>query len=634
MPKAFTRFAFIFLCQCCGFQWDTILNAQTDTSHMLRTVEVTAQRIDITDIGKHTDHLDSQAVERLRYDNLASLLSNNSPLFVRNYGPGTLATLGIRGGSAAHTQILWNGIPVRNPMIGLVDLSLIPVAFIDEAEIHYGGHGAAFGSGAVGGLISVNNEQLNSLNTIELASHIGSWKNRSGQLKLNYGNRSLRLSTRIFSQNADNDFRYRLAKDLPEKIQAHHHLNNFGLLQEIYFPFSERQSLTARFWYQKADRQIPPTSTQNTSKAAQQDRNLRTSLQWDLKGEKIQWQVKTAWLDEVIDYQDTLILLYTHNRFKTWLAEAGASMFLTTNLHFTAGIYTENSKGESLNYNDILSREQTALYSSLLLVTGDMNWRLQAREETTDGNWSPPLVDLSAEWSGFKRWMLKTSFSRNYRAPALNDLYWRPGGNPGLLPEEGWTYEAGINYSNDNSYADVRSSLTFYTRRIDNWIMWMPPVKDVNIVWSPVNVAKVKSEGFEARSDIEWHHSKVDVTLRLGFDFTWSTFRTPLPEFGITAGEQLFYVPVENGFTGLNLSFGRIGMFYDHHFFGAANGINDPIKPFHIGQAGITHGFGGSHYSGSLFFHVDNVWDTSYRIVERRPMPARSFAGGVKFMIK
>src|SRR4029078_7968648 len=137
------------------------LYGQIDSIIALHPVEVTAERIDFTDIGKHSENLDTNRIAKLRSATLASMIADQTPLYVRTYGNGTLATLGIRGGSAAHTQIIWNGIPIRNPMIGLVDIALIPSLFIDNASVHYGGHGSAFGSGAVGGLISISNETIN-----------------------------------------------------------------------------------------------------------------------------------------------------------------------------------------------------------------------------------------------------------------------------------------------------------------------------------------------------------------------------------------------------------------------------------------------------------------------------------------
>ena len=108
-----------FFLTLCVLPFHNVLNAQLDTIQWLKEVEVTAERIDLTDIGKHTDQIDSSILLVKHYQNLATALAMETPLYVRSYGAGTLATLGIRGGSASHTQILWNGIPLRNPMVGL-----------------------------------------------------------------------------------------------------------------------------------------------------------------------------------------------------------------------------------------------------------------------------------------------------------------------------------------------------------------------------------------------------------------------------------------------------------------------------------------------------------------------------------
>ncbi|HUR30820.1 MAG TPA: TonB-dependent receptor, partial [Saprospiraceae bacterium] len=601
------------------FLWTTGSNAQIDSINQLQQVEVTAQRINLTDIGKHTETIDSNTLSIKHHESLAGLLRIYTPLYVRSYGAGTLATLGIRGGGAAHTQILWNGIPLRNPMLGLVDLALIPSVFVDETSIHYGGHGAAFGSGAVGGLISVSNQQLNQQETFQLGMTAGSWGNRSGHIRINYGSGIVKFSSRIFMQDADNNYRYRISKESPEKNQVHNHIIDYGVLQEAYVPFASHHSVTARLWYQEAKRQLPPLTTQSTSKAAQQDKNLRTSLQWNYQGDKLQWQIKSAWLDETIDYQDTLILLFTHNRFTTWLGEASASFKLGEGIHFTGGLYTEISKGESANYLEGLSRTQSAVFSSVSFHTGDLIWRLQGREEVTEKKLSPLLFDIAAELPLPENVTFKTSFSRNYRMPTLNDLNWRPGGNPNLKPEEGFTFEAGLDHQVKTTNVTIQSSFNGYTRLMNEWIMWMPPVKDVSLFWSPINVAKVKSTGFEMRNDFTLTQKDWVINLRLGLDLTWSVFSTDIPEFRIEAGDRLFYVPVENVLTSLRFELHRWTLHYDHHWFGDATGINDAIDPFNLGNGGISYRFGKRKVTGSVFLQAENVWNVPYRIIERRP---------------
>ena len=623
----------IFFLTLCVLPFHNVLNAQLDTIQWLKEVEVTAERIDLTDIGKHTDQIDSSILSVKHYQNLASILAMETPLYIRSYGAGTLATLGIRGGSASHTQILWNGIPLRNPMVGLQDLSLIPTPLFDQASIHYGGHGAAFGSGAVGGLISISNSPVSTANGLSLHLGGGSWGLKVGEIQLDYGFKALRLSSRLFSHKAENNYRYKLGPDLPERNQVHNEIKNQGFLQEATYTLNEKQWLTGRLWFQYADRQIPPTSTQNVSQSAQQDKLLRTSLQWNYAGQKFHWQLKSAWLDEIIDFQDTMILLYTHNQFHTWLAEGETSFNLSEHISMTGGLYTEISKGESENYIDEISRNQSAAYSSLRFMVKDWLWRFQVRQEITDGAWSPLLLDISTEWYVVKHITLKTSLSKNYRVPTLNDLHWRPGGNPELVPEEGWTAEAGMHYKYSKQNFNITASLTGYNRNMDQWIMWMPPVKDLREYWSPINIAEVRSRGVETRANVGWLIGQCNFKVNGGLDLTWSTFETAIPEFHIEEGEQLFYVPVENFVAGMNVQFHRLTGYYQHHWFGPSNGINDQIKAANIGSAGVSAGFEMRKLTGSLYVQADNVWNVPYRMVERRPMPGRSFSGGVKFSI-
>jgi vitamin B12 transporter len=604
--------------------------SQIDSIIALHGIEVTAQRIDFTDIGKHSENLDTSRIAKLRSATLSSMLADQTPLYVRSYGNGTLATLGIRGGGASHTQIIWNGIPIRNPMIGLVDIALIPSLFIDHASVHYGGHGSAFGSGAVGGLIAISNETVNNKNGAEAKLSYGSWDQRSAELKLNYGFKKWRFSTRAFTRYAKNDYRYIPLKGLDPKYQEHHELKDNGLLQEIKFDFNEFNSLTGRVWYQYTDRQIPPTAVQTTSGQAQQDEDLRATLEWMHKGEHLKWQVKSAWLDESINYQDTLILLYTHNRFKTWLAEGELSFQAFKKVDIAGGLYTERVEATSDNYPEANKRYQHAVFTTARYSLEKWTWRFQMREELTDDHWSPLLLDVGTEWAGIKSITLKASVSRNYRTPTLNDLYWSPGGNPDLQPEQGWTVESGVHYKSPKNKIQWGGSLTGYARKIDDWIMWLPPVKDVRNFWSPTNLSEVNSTGLECRADGSMKAGAWNLSLQTGVDLTWSTFGTAIPDLQIEPGDQLFYVPIDNISGTIKATFQGWTMYYQHHWFGASTGINEDVQAANVGAAGLGYSWLKSKLGLDILLQVDNVWDVPYRMIERRPMPGRGFELGLK----
>ncbi|MDV7399099.1 TonB-dependent receptor, partial [Arthrospira platensis SPKY1] len=73
---------------------------------------------------------------------------------------------------------------------------------------------------------------------------------------------------------------------------------------------------------------------------------------------------------------------------------------------------------------------------------GKWQGQFHLRQELVDGAFTPIAPSLGLE-RPLTNWLsLKARFSRNYRLPTFNDLYWQPGGNPDLLAESGWSQEA------------------------------------------------------------------------------------------------------------------------------------------------------------------------------------------------
>ena len=108
--------------------------------------------------GAITQSWSTTNLEKLPATNLAELLAQEAGVYIKSYGLGSLATSSVRGGSAGHTLVLWNGIPIQSPMLGLLDLSLLPISFSESISLQKGGNGANWGSGAIGGTISLKNE--------------------------------------------------------------------------------------------------------------------------------------------------------------------------------------------------------------------------------------------------------------------------------------------------------------------------------------------------------------------------------------------------------------------------------------------------------------------------------------------
>ncbi|MEZ4935686.1 MAG: Plug domain-containing protein, partial [Saprospiraceae bacterium] len=164
------------------------LSAQSpDTVRLLQTVEISAAPIRQQTTGERQEFWQTDNLQNHTSNNLGELLSMQSGVFVKSYGLGSSATTSIRGGSAGHTQVIWNGLPVQNPMLGQLDFSLIPVGFVDKMTIAFGGNTATWGSGAIGGTVFLENEVVDKQGfTIKSRSELGSFGWWDQQVKFQY----------------------------------------------------------------------------------------------------------------------------------------------------------------------------------------------------------------------------------------------------------------------------------------------------------------------------------------------------------------------------------------------------------------------------------------------------------------
>ena len=107
-----------------------------DSVFMIDAVEIKADRIFLKEeAGMKQTELDTAILKEKVSLSLSDLLSENTPVFIKNHGRGALATASFRGTAASHTRVNWNGININSPMAGMVDFSLIPVYIIDELNL-------------------------------------------------------------------------------------------------------------------------------------------------------------------------------------------------------------------------------------------------------------------------------------------------------------------------------------------------------------------------------------------------------------------------------------------------------------------------------------------------------------------
>ncbi len=634
IKSSLTYTILLFGCYLLGIPETIGQSTQQDTSYTIPTVLVTTSKYRQRTTGSVSQDWNTEQLNKLPINNVADLLGQEAGLYIKSYGQGSLATSSVRGGSAGHTLVLWNGLPVHSPMLGLLDLSLLPAQFSESINFTLGGNSAMWGSGAIGGVLNLKNQaRFSKKTTARSDTQIGSFGLFKQHISLGVGNGKIQSLTKIAHQQSKNDFYYFLADGIPERQQTNAKLNQQNIGQDLYWKINNQHQLAFHFWWQKSDRQIPPTNVQNRSEAHQDDQSTRLALEYKLTKKNGLWNFKTGFFNEQLDYFDDLSLEESLSNFKTYFAEITRQWSWRNNHAFLIGnayTYTQVWTADyTLNYPTEFKK---ALFASWKFRRKNLQTQVGLRQELVNQTLMPIVPSFGFDYKISSSIFASGKFSRNFRNPTFNDRFWIRGGNPDLLPESGWSQELTLKYRIQKNRLSFNTSLTAFNRNIDNWIYWTK--QEGQSFWSAKNITKVWSRGLEPRIQMQYNEKDLTLQIRGGYNYILSTNQVALQNPKLAVGDQLFYTPIHQAFGSISTTFKNFSCAYQHTFNGATNGINDILNPYQVGNVRLQYLGGIKDFSGTLFFNINNIWDANYLVVERRPMPGIHFETGLNLIFE
>ncbi len=605
----------------------TGLYAQEDTL-ALPTITITEKPVFS---GEQTDRPDEALLARQPAIHVGELLSRSTGVFVKSFGGGSSATTSIRGGSAEHTRVLWNGLPIENPMLGQLDFSLLPAIFVDEVAVHYGGNTATWGNGAIGGTVQLDNKidwKKKGL-IAQYTATSGAFGLAQQGLKVGFGNEKFQVINRIFYQQAENDFTYFISENLPRRKQTNAATKQWGTLQELHFRITPRQTLNAYFWYQNVDRQLPPHAAQTRSEARQSDETKRLTVDWQYAGNSWLLKAQAAWYEEDLWYVDPLSGIDDLSGFNTLLGQITGTKNIGRIHRLTVGIQEAFYQADTDLYQNSITQNRLATWSDWKTEWQKLSLQLSIRQEWQDGKALPVVPSLGAVYHPFDWISLRGRVSRNYRSPNLNALYYFPTGNPDLLPERGWSRELGldINFIKFNNWTGGYG-ITGFRREIKNWIRWILP--EGSFSFAPTNVAEVLSEGIEHRLNLNGKYKHTVFKLSIGYNQLRSVHKKGIVRPQIAAGSQLVYTPKQQFFSTLKFNYRDALFIFQHRYTGEVTSLNNNILPgYHLSDLTLGYTLKTKRWQHRLSLRINNLWDKDYRVLERRGMPGRHLSFGI-----
>lgn len=606
---------------------DTIA-AQRDTLTLPKITVSSSVRLQ--PVGQTAQTYRTDSLPAGGYQNLAEVLATESGLFIRSYGLGSLAVSTLRGGSAGHTLTLWNGLPLQNPMLGQIDLSLLPLNAGTDIRLERGGNTTAWGSGAIGGTIRLQSRaDFNRGFSAEVRTEVGSFNHFGQSARVSSGNEKIRIEGKYDRRTADNDFSYFVAEGLPERTQTNAALRQQNFLQNLHWKPDNRQQFALHLWQQLSDRQIPPTNVQNSSDARQEDRAFRAVADYKFITDAVVWNAKVGWYDETIDYFDSALLTgESLNRFQSLFAEASAQMSVRGGHRWQNGLTFNHNTAQTVNYAAQPRENRTSLFSSFLFDRPRYRIKADARILYANARLHPFTPALAADWHLHNKVLLQGKVSRNYRLPTLNDRFWVLGGNADLLPEAGWSEEISIVTQQQRKNMRAKVILTAFHRLLKNQILWSR--KTGEAFFSPDNIAEVRSYGTEMNARLDVSKNSWRFGGLVNYDYTKSVNRIAVENPNIAAGTQLFYTP-EHRVTGqIKIGFRNFFVVYLQQYTSATNGINEVLPGYFYANVRLMYRVEKTKLSGSFFLTINNLYDTDYFIIERRPLPGRHLRAGLR----
>ena len=626
------KISVLAVCVCQALECEA--QQSIDSTLELRTVEITASRLDNFTSGNKKQTLDSSLLSNYSINNLADVLANQSQVFIKSYGLGSLATTSFRGAGASHTALLWNGFNIQSPMNGLVDMALVPSFFFNNVQLQYGGAGALWGTGAVGGTIYLNNAGTfnKGFSVFSNLSH-GSFADDQQQVGIEVSKKRFVSSVKLFNHNAKNNFPFINTAQFgkPEQQQSNAALKQQGFLQENYFKINARQLLTTRFWYQFNDRDIPPSMTTNISVANQKDEFYRTAAEWKRTGNKLSTLVRAAYFEDNLWYNDSSVNLASKSKTKVFIAEAENRFSITKYDLLNLGVNNTLSKATSKDYKNDPTQNRFALFMNYKIHTKNNKWDgvVSARQEMVNNKPAPFTSSIGTTANILRHFYINANAARHYRLPTFNDLYWPQGGNPNLKPEQGWSEEVGISYKQSYYKTTWDGNATVFNRNINDWIIWLPNRYGI---WSPDNVQQVWSRGVEYKLKWNVELKKLKIQLSGLYNYVLSTNEKTTASNATSLGKQLIYVPVQNAQGNIIISYKGTSFMYTQVYTGYRYTISDNtefLNPYTIGNLNVSHTFLLQSFRIKIYAQLNNIWNETYQVMAYYAMPLANYQFGL-----
>jgi len=585
-----------------------VVCAQNDSIVSLKEVVVSDFQLQHFSNSLAVQKLNDSIIAR-NQSSLTSLLQYNSVLFFKQYGLGMVSAPSFRGTTAQQTAVIWNGININSQLNGQTDFNTITTRDFENVTVRAGGGSAIYGTSAIGGSIHLNNELVFAkLFNNALSLNCGSFNTIDVNTKTVLSTEKYALNFSVSRNSSDNDYEYLGTNG---KKNENGQFYNTSLNVSVGYRLNKYHLV--KFYSQFFDSQRHFSGTiASSSKSKYQDFNTRNLVDWTYLKNRLRSSLKFAFLTEKYQYfENYQVAGFESSRAETFVGKYDLNYKINKKWETNILIDYSETKGVGSNIGSNIRGTASASAFMKYYFLKQLGIESSLRQESTAAFQSPLLYAIGINAPLTSHYRIKLNYSKNFRIPTFNDLYWTVGGNQNLKPEQSIETELGQEFY----FKGFRIVATVYHNSIRDLIQWKP----IDGTWTPENIGKVKSYGAEFLFEVAKKIGRHNVNLTSTYAYTVSTNED--------LNTQLTYVPFHKYNATLGYSFRRISLNYQYLFNGAVYTLNDNhtrLKEYKVSNVGISCSFGKDHLS-SFGLQALNCWNERYQSVPGRPLPGRNF---------
>jgi vitamin B12 transporter len=557
-------------------------------------VTVTREPLPVSRIGQAVDVLDATDIKNYQSLTISDLLARTTDLsLVNNGGPGAAGAASLRGAGADHTLYMIDGIALNDPsqVGGGVDLGLLSTGDAARIEVLRGPLSTLWGSGALGGVVSITTRQARAPLEGDVAVE---GFDDYGSARVGLGGKSGGLNWRLFAsgyndkgvsaydQGTERDgfaqtqlsgkIAYRFDDSTTLNILAaktHNRTDTDGFPPPLYAFADDAE-------FSKSDTTLGALGLANTFGHGTQNLSINlTETNRDL-------------------FDDTGVSTF-----------AGRGRLLAADYHLLYRVsdatrvllgakWERDDMRTASTWSPLSAQKMTtgSLYGQVTQTLGAADIAVSARHDDTSSFGGLDIVQASISAPLGGGWRLHVSAGQGIKVPSLYQLY-GDFGTPTLKPENALNIDGGTDFT----YGSGRVSLNLFTRTVRDLIDFGTS--------SYGNISRAKASGFE----LEWRQQIGEALTLTG---NYSALSTRNLSAGFT-GKRLPRKPDAMANFGVEyaasqkLHIGGGIRLSGESFDDSANIV--PLKAYAVGDLRVRYAVTGHM---DLYARLDNIKDSRY----------------------